>query len=78
MSVHRVSEILEEHVTLELEGIDRMYLNAYVPGLQSPEGTAWFFKSHRGQLFLLGIGIFVSQGDVTCLHLVSDRPSSTS
>jgi hypothetical protein len=51
MSVHRVSEILEEHVTLELEGIDRMYLNAYVPGLQSPEGTAWFFKSHRGQTF---------------------------
>ncbi len=51
MSVHRVSEILEEHVTLELEGIDRMYLNAYVPGLQSPEGTAWFFKSHRGQPF---------------------------
>ena len=51
MSVHRVSEILKEHVTLELEGIDRMYLNAYVPGLQSPEGTAWFFKSHRGQMF---------------------------
>jgi hypothetical protein len=51
MSVHRVSEILEEHVTLELEGIDRMYLNAYVPGLQSPEGTAWFFKAHRGQTF---------------------------
>jgi len=41
----------EEHVTLELEGIDRMYLNAYVPGLQSPEGTAWFFKTHRGQRF---------------------------
>jgi hypothetical protein len=46
-----VSEILEEDVTLELEGIDRMYLNAYVGGLQSPEGTAWFFKSHRGQPF---------------------------
>jgi hypothetical protein len=51
MSVHRVSEILEDHVTLELEGIDRMYLNAYVPGLQSPEGTAWFFKFHRGHPF---------------------------
>lgn len=51
MSVHRVSEILKEHVTLELEGIDRMYLNAYVPGLQSPEGAAWFFKFHRGQPF---------------------------
>jgi hypothetical protein len=51
MSVHRVSELLEDHVTLELEGIDRMYLNAYVPGLQTPEGTAWFFRSHRGHTF---------------------------
>jgi len=51
MSVHRVSELLKEHVTLELEGIDRMYLNAYVPGLQTPEGVAWFFRSHRGQTF---------------------------
>lgn len=51
MSVHRVSDLLKEHVTLELEGIDRMYLNAYVPGLQTPEGVAWFFRTHRGQTF---------------------------
>lgn len=51
MSVHRVSDLLKEHVTLELEGIDRMYLNAYVPGLQTPEGVAWFFRRHRGQTF---------------------------
>jgi hypothetical protein len=51
MSVHRVSELLKEHVTLELEGIDRMFLNAYVPGLQTPEGVAWFFRSHRGHTF---------------------------
>lgn len=51
MSVHRVSDLLKERVTLELEGIDRMYLNAYVPGLQTPEGTAWFFRFHRGQPF---------------------------
>ena len=51
MSVHRVSELLKEHVTLELEGIDRMFMNAYVPGLQTPEGVAWFFRSHRGQTF---------------------------
>ena len=32
MSVARtVAEILAEHVTLEIEGIDRMYLNVYVP-----------------------------------------------
>jgi len=32
MSVPRsVAEVLAEHVTLEVEGIDRMYLNVYVP-----------------------------------------------
>lgn len=51
MSVHRVSELLKDHVTLELEGIDRMYLNAYVPKLQCPEGAAWFFRYHRQQKF---------------------------
>ena len=29
-----VAEILTNHVTFELEAIDRMYLNAYVPSLQ--------------------------------------------
>ena len=33
-----VAEILQKHVTLELEGIDRMYLNAVVPILQSEGG----------------------------------------
>ena len=32
MSVPRsVAEVLAEHVTLEVEGIDRMYLNVYIP-----------------------------------------------
>ena len=34
-----VAEILTNHVTFELEAIDRMYLNAYVPSLQT--GAAW-------------------------------------
>jgi hypothetical protein len=35
MSLPRtVAEILREHVTLDVECIDRMYLNAYVPQLQ--------------------------------------------
>jgi len=46
-----VSELLKDHVTLELEGIDRMYLNAYVPKWQCPEGAAWFFRYHRQQKF---------------------------
>jgi len=35
-------------VTLEVEGIDRMYLNVYIPGLQREEGVACFFRFHRG------------------------------
>lgn len=35
-----VAEILDHHVTFELEAIDRMYLNAYVPSLQTGGGFA--------------------------------------
>lgn len=46
MSIPRtVAEILREHVTLEVEGIDRMYLNVYVPALQRAGGVASFFGS---------------------------------
>jgi hypothetical protein len=52
MSIPRnVAEILSEHVTLELEGIDRMYLNVYVPRLQREAGVAGFFRFHRGHRF---------------------------
>ena len=34
-----VAEILTNHVTFELEAIDRMYLNAYVPSLQTGGGV---------------------------------------
>jgi DNA-binding PadR family transcriptional regulator len=51
MTLARVSEILRDHVTLEVEGIDRMYLNAVVPVLQSGGGIAWFFKECRGHAF---------------------------
>src|SRR3954454_636242 len=52
MSVPRsVAEVLKEHVTLEVEGIDRMYLNVYVPQLQREQGVASFFRFHRGYQF---------------------------
>ena len=35
-----VGEILGEHTTLEVESIDRMYRNVYVPGLQYGGGVA--------------------------------------
>lgn len=43
-----VAEILDHHVTFELEAIDRMYLNAYVPSLQSGGGVVYFMKAHLG------------------------------
>ncbi len=46
-----VATILREHVTLEVESIDRMYLNVYVPRLQSTAGVAHFFRVHRGATF---------------------------
>ena len=52
MSVPRtVTEVLKEHVTLEIEGIDRMYMNVYVPALQRAGGIASFFRFHRGHQF---------------------------
>src|SRR4026209_848302 len=40
-----VAEILQKHVTFELEAIDRMYLNAYVPYVQTGAGLAYFMKT---------------------------------
>ena len=52
MSVPRtVAEVISQHVTLEVEGIDRMYLNVYQPKLQHDRGVASFFRFHRGQTF---------------------------
>ena len=43
-----VAEILDDHVTFELEAIDRMYLNAYVPSLQTGAGFVYFLKTQLG------------------------------
>jgi len=46
-----VADVLHEHVTLEVDCIDRLYLNAYVPPLQYESGVAGFFRQHRGHPF---------------------------
>jgi hypothetical protein len=43
-----VAGVLRDHVVLELEGIDRMYLNVYVPVVQAVEGVLKFIRIHRG------------------------------
>jgi hypothetical protein len=55
MSLPRsVSEVLAEHISLEVEAIDRMYLNVYVPQLQRDTGVVGFFRYHRGHQFVSG------------------------
>ena len=49
MIAQSVADILDRHVTLAVESIDRMYLNVYVPRLQSEGGVVGFFRQHRGQ-----------------------------
>lgn len=43
-----VAEILRQRVVLEVEGIDRMYLNGYVPSLQTEGGLVKFIRGHLG------------------------------
>jgi hypothetical protein len=52
MSVARsAAEVLRDHVVLEVEAIDRMYLNVYVPHLQSVGAVVGYLRVHRGQRF---------------------------
>src|SRR5215470_12805877 len=49
MIAQSVAEIVSRHVRLTVEGIDRMYLNVFVPGLQYEQGIVGFFRDHRRQ-----------------------------
>jgi hypothetical protein len=43
-----VAAVLTDHVVFQVECIDRMYLNAYVPGLQYPAGLVAFVHRQLG------------------------------
>jgi hypothetical protein len=43
-----VAEVLSDHVTFEIECIDRMYCNVYVPELQRTGQVVGFLMRHRG------------------------------
>jgi hypothetical protein len=46
-----VADVIAHHVVWELESIDRMYCNVYVPQLQREGGVVHFFRHHRGYPF---------------------------
>ena len=46
-----VAQLQQNHVVLELECVDRLYLNAYVPKLTSEAGVAGFLRGDLGHRF---------------------------
>jgi hypothetical protein len=76
-----IPELLRDHVSLDLECVDRVYLNGYLPTLQSSGGLVYFLEHHRGQLIaspaLLGeisqnfaaeVEAFAKQEDIPIVH----------
>jgi hypothetical protein len=43
-----VKDVLDGHVTLDVECLDRVYLNLYVPTLQVPGQVVTFLTRHLG------------------------------
>ena len=46
-----IAELQRENIVLQLESIDRMYLNAYVPKLTNEKGIAGYFRGFLGHRF---------------------------
>jgi hypothetical protein len=46
-----VADVLADHVSFEVESIDRMYLNVWVPRLAYGGGVSGFFVGHRGHQY---------------------------
>jgi hypothetical protein len=47
-----VETVLRDHVVLQLDCIDRLYLNGYVPSFQRPDQLYRFLRWHRGHPFV--------------------------
>ena len=43
-----IADIIRHHVTLEVRCLDRMYLHAYMPKLQTSGGLCYFLRDYLG------------------------------
>ncbi len=57
-----VNDVLDGHVTLDIECLDRIYLNAYVPILQTSSQVVAFLSGHLGFPFPSPV-LFRQMGD---------------
>jgi hypothetical protein len=81
-----VADVLSEHVTFEVECVDRMYLNVYVPTLQHPRALVGFIHHHLGypvastavlapisEAFIAAIDAFVARRGVPVVHFAKGQ-----
>jgi len=86
MIEHTVGELLADKVQLDIEGIDRLYLSAYQPRLQTGGGVVGFFREHRGavvasttlmapmsQAFVADIQRFAKREGVEIVHFAKGQ-----
>jgi hypothetical protein len=87
---HNVAELQREKIAMELEGLDRIYLNACLPQLTSAAGVAAFVRYHLGyrfastkqvaemtERFVKSIGEFADQGHIEMLHFKKGQRKDT-
>jgi hypothetical protein len=81
------ADVLDEHLTLEVDGLDRMDLNVAQPRLQADRGVAATFRAHRGETFaasalmdplrksfIAAVDRFVGQEQVPRLRFAEGQP----
>ncbi|MEA3274280.1 MAG: hypothetical protein U9Q81_03075 [Pseudomonadota bacterium] len=67
-------ELLEDKVELDIEGIDRLYLNAYKARLQTGGGVVGFFREHRGAVVAsTTLMVPMSKAFVAAIHRFAKR-----
>jgi hypothetical protein len=79
MSIPRsVAEVLREHVVLEVEAIDRMYLNVYVSHLQSVGAVVRYLRVHRRERFAstAAVTLLYNRSLRTGLAVISTRATN--
>jgi hypothetical protein len=80
-----INELLEGHVVLDLECLDRIYLNAYVPTLQVSGQVVTFIVQHRqqpvaspavfaqiGDAFRKAVSSFAKRHAIPIVHFAKD------
>ena len=81
----RVSDLLDGHVVLDVQCLDRIYLNGYVPKLQTSGQVWWFMTKHLGRriaspavmekigtAFRAAVGAFADANRIPVVHFAKD------